>query len=30
VNGDFSSSLFGHVVKAMPPRLMQAALKYAF
>jgi hypothetical protein len=30
VNGDFSSSLFGHVVKAMPPRLMQIALKYAF
>jgi hypothetical protein len=30
VNGDFSSSLFGHVVKAMPPRFMQAALKYAF
>jgi precorrin-6B methylase 2 len=30
VNGDFSSSLFGHVVKAMPPRLMQIALKYTF
>ncbi len=30
VNGDFSSSLFGKVVKAMPPRLMQAALKYTF
>jgi hypothetical protein len=30
VNGDFSSSLFGQVVKAMPPRLMQAALKYTF
>jgi hypothetical protein len=30
VNGDFSSSLFGKVVKAMPPRLMQVALKYTF
>jgi hypothetical protein len=30
VNGDFSSPLFGKVVKAMPPRLMQAALKYTF
>src|SRR6202011_3917733 len=30
VNGDFSSPLFGHVVKAMPPRLMQVALKYTF
>jgi len=30
VNGDFSSSLFGKVVKAMPPRLLQAALKYTF
>jgi Carboxypeptidase regulatory-like domain/TonB dependent receptor-like, beta-barrel len=30
VNGDFSSSLFGKVVKAMPPRLMQLALKYTF
>jgi hypothetical protein len=30
VNGDFSSALFGKVVKAMPPRLMQLALKYTF
>jgi hypothetical protein len=30
VNGDFSSSLFGKVIKAMPPRLLQAALKYTF
>jgi hypothetical protein len=30
VNGDFSSSLFGKIVKAMPPRLMQLALKYTF
>ena len=30
VNGDFSSPLFGRVVKAMPPRLMQVALKYTF
>jgi hypothetical protein len=30
VNGDFSSSLFGEVVKAMPPRLIQVALKYTF
>jgi hypothetical protein len=30
VNGDFSSSLFGHLVKAMPPRLIQVALKYTF
>ena len=28
VNGDFSSALFGQVVKAAPPRLMQLALKY--
>ena len=28
VNGDISSAQFGHVVKAVPPRLMQIALKY--
>ncbi|HEV3039189.1 MAG TPA: carboxypeptidase regulatory-like domain-containing protein [Candidatus Angelobacter sp.] len=30
VNGDSSSGLFGHVVKAAPPRLMQLALKFTF
>jgi len=30
VNGDFDSSLFGQVVKAAPPRLMQLALKFTF
>lgn len=30
VNGDFDSDLFGHVVKAAPPRLMQLALKFTF
>jgi Carboxypeptidase regulatory-like domain len=30
VNGDFSSPLFGKIVKAMSPRLMQLALKYMF
>jgi hypothetical protein len=30
VNGDFDSSLFGQVVKAAPPRLMQVALKFSF
>jgi hypothetical protein len=31
VNGDFSNTqLFGKMVKAMPPRLMQVALKYTF
>jgi hypothetical protein len=30
VNGDISTSLFGQVVKAAPPRLMQAALKFIF
>jgi hypothetical protein len=30
VNGDFSSPLFGKIVKAMSPRLMQLALKYTF
>jgi hypothetical protein len=30
VNGDFDSDLFGHVVKAASPRLMQVALKFNF
>ena len=30
VNGDINSNLFGQVVKAAPPRLMQAALKFTF
>jgi hypothetical protein len=31
VNGDFSNTqLFGKVVKATPPRLIQVALKYTF
>jgi hypothetical protein len=30
VNGDKDSSLFGRVVQAMPPRLMQAAIKFSF
>lgn len=30
VNGDFSSGLFGQVVNAASPRLMQAALKFTF
>ena len=30
VNGDVDNSLFGHVVNAAPPRLMQLALKYTF
>jgi len=30
VNGDFNSALFGQVVRAAPPRLMQAALKFTF
>jgi hypothetical protein len=30
VNGDISSSVFGQVVSAMPPRLVQAAVKFAF
>lgn len=30
VNGDISSAQFGRVVRAMPPRLMQLALKFAF
>jgi hypothetical protein len=30
VNGDINSALFGQVVKATSPRLMQAALKFTF
>jgi Carboxypeptidase regulatory-like domain len=30
VNGDISSSLFGQVVSAAPPRLMQVAMKFTF
>ncbi len=30
VNGDVDSALFGQVVHAAPPRLMQAALKFTF
>ncbi len=30
VNGNFSSPLFGEVVKAAPPRLMQLAVKFTF
>ena len=30
VNGDIDSTLFGQVVNAAPPRLMQAALKFTF
>jgi hypothetical protein len=30
VNADVDSGLFGHVVRAAPPRLMQAALKFTF
>jgi len=30
VNGNFSNPLFGQVVKAAPPRLMQLALKFTF
>ena len=30
VNGNFSSPLFGQVVKAAPPRLMQVAVKFTF
>jgi hypothetical protein len=30
VNGDVDSALFGQVVRAAPPRLMQAALKFTF
>lgn len=30
VNGNIDSDLFGHVVRAAPPRLMQVALKFTF
>jgi hypothetical protein len=30
VDGDISSNLFGQVVTAVPPRLMQVALKFLF
>jgi len=30
VNGDINSNLFGQVVKAAPPRLVQIALKFSF
>jgi len=30
VNGNISSPLFGEVVKAAPPRLMQLAVKFTF
>jgi len=30
VNGDFGTDLFGRVVKAAPPRLVQVALKFTF
>jgi len=30
VNGDYSSDLFGHVVKTAPPRRSQVALKFTF
>jgi len=30
VNGDIDSTLFGQIVNAAPPRLMQAALKFTF
>ena len=30
VNGDIDSASFGQVVKAAPPRLTQAALKFTF
>jgi len=30
VNGDGDSNLFGQVVKAAPPRLVQIALKFTF
>jgi hypothetical protein len=30
VDGDIDSNLFGQVVKAAPPRLMQVALKFTF
>jgi hypothetical protein len=30
VNGDADNPLFGQVVKAQPPRLVQLALKFTF
>jgi hypothetical protein len=30
VNGDVNSSLFGRIVNAAPPRLLQLALKFTF
>lgn len=30
VDGGITTALFGHVVNATPPRLMQAALKFRF
>jgi len=30
LDGNISSPLFGQVVKAAPPRLMQLAIKYTF
>jgi hypothetical protein len=30
VSGDFSNALFGQVLKAAPPRLMQVALNFTF
>jgi len=30
VNGDFDSGLFGQVVKAASPRVMQLAVKFTF
>jgi hypothetical protein len=30
VNGDIDAALFGQIVKAAPPRLVQAGLKYTF
>ncbi len=30
VNGDVDSDLFGQVIKAAPPRLVQVALKFSF
>ena len=30
VDGNISSSTFGHVVSAAPPRLMQVAIKFSF
>jgi hypothetical protein len=30
VSGDVNNPLFGHVINASPPRLMQLALKFTF